>query len=77
MAENRYPEGATVGQKRTIRRKAAKSEVRDGELFYKKTMKDEIRRNKAEGQGHGNDTSLLHLQNDTVTKGDNDRVFAM
>ena len=46
VAENRYPEGATVGQKRTIRRKAAKFEVCDGELFYKKTTKDEIRRKK-------------------------------
>ena len=41
VTENRYPEGATVGQKRTIRRKAAKFEVREGELFYKKTTKDE------------------------------------
>ena len=41
VTENRYPEGATVGQKRTIRRKAAKFEVCDGELFYKKTTKDE------------------------------------
>ena len=41
VTENRYPEGATVGQKCTIRRKAAKFEVCDGELFYKKTTKDE------------------------------------
>lgn len=37
LLEGSYPEGSKQNEKRVIRRKAAKFEVRNGELWYKKT----------------------------------------
>ena len=39
LLEGSYPEGSKPNEKRVIRRKAAKFEVRNGELWYKKTKR--------------------------------------
>ena len=39
LLEGCYPEGSKPNEKRVIRRKAAKFEVRNGELWYKKTKR--------------------------------------
>ena len=36
LRETEYPEGATVNQKRVIRKKAAKMMLMDGEVFMRK-----------------------------------------
>ena len=36
LREREYPEGATVNQKRVIRKKAAKMMLMDGEVFMRK-----------------------------------------
>ena len=38
LTERRYPENSSSNDKRIIRRKAAKFNMRDGELFYKKRV---------------------------------------
>ena len=39
LTEGRYPDSCTGNDKRTIRRKAAKFAMRDGELLYKKSVR--------------------------------------
>ena len=39
LLEGSYPEGSKLNEKRVIRRKAAKFEARNGELWYKKTKR--------------------------------------
>ena len=36
LTDGSYPEGATKNDKRSIRRKAGRLNIRDGELYYKK-----------------------------------------
>ena len=42
MTRKRYPVGCTEGRKRSIRRKAAKFVVKDGELYFKKKQKGKV-----------------------------------
>lgn len=39
LTERRYPSNSTEARKRSIRRKAAKFSIRDGELYFKKKKK--------------------------------------
>ena len=42
LTEHRYPQDCTYAQKRSIRKKAGKFVVRDGELFFKKKRKGKV-----------------------------------
>ena len=42
LTEHRYPSGCVDLQKRSIRKKAGKFVVRDGELFFKKKRKGKV-----------------------------------
>ena len=43
LTRKSYPAGASEGQKRCIRRKAAKFVLKNGELFFKKMSKGKVR----------------------------------
>ena len=43
LKEGVYRKGATSSRKRVIRRKAAKFEIKDGEIYYKQTTKTKVR----------------------------------
>ena len=42
LTEHRYPQDCTYARKRSIRKKAGKFVVRDGELFFKKKRKGKV-----------------------------------
>ena len=42
LTEKTYPDGCSETRKRVIRKKAAKFEVNDGELFYKQKQKGKV-----------------------------------
>ena len=42
LTEHRYPSGCVDSRKRSIRKKAGKFVVRDGELFFKKKGKGKV-----------------------------------
>ena len=42
MTQRRYPLGCTEGRKRSIRRKATKFVLKDGELYFKKKQKGKV-----------------------------------
>lgn len=42
MTQRRYPLGCMEGRKRTIRRKANKFVLKDGELYFKKKQKGKV-----------------------------------
>ena len=42
LTEHRYPQDCTYTRKRSIRKKAGKFVVRDGELFFKKKRKGKV-----------------------------------
>ena len=45
LTERRYPSGFSDSQKQSIRKKAGKFVVRDGEMLFKKKRKGKVRRN--------------------------------
>ncbi len=42
LTQKTYPDGCTATRKRVIRKKAAKFEVKDGELYYKQKQKGKV-----------------------------------
>jgi len=44
VATSKYPVGCTDNRKRVIRKKAKKFEVKEGEPYYKKTVKGKVSR---------------------------------
>ena len=44
LTDKTYPNGAAENRKRAIRNKAKKFVIKDGELFYRKKLKEKVRR---------------------------------